>query len=208
MSGDPIGFSDLLAGTRRHTLLRRGLWLEYATLAWNVVGTVVVLLAAVASGSVALFGFGLDSCLEILASTVVIWHLRDTVGHKERPALLVLGGAFCVLAVYIGVQAIVSVVANREPDASAAGIAWTAITLGAMLALAWGKARTGRELANKVLLTEGRVTLVDGYLAGAVLLGLVLNAIFGWWWADPAAALVIVAYAAREGVAALGEART
>lgn len=191
----------------RATLLRRGLVLEYVTLGWNVVGTFVVLVAGVAAGSVALIGFGLDSALEILASTVVVWQLRDTVGTRERPALLVLGSAFCALAVYIAAQATVTLAAGDAPESSPLGIAWTALTLAVMLALATGKARTGRALDNRVLLTEGRVTLVDAYLAGAVLVGLVLNATAGAWWADPVAGLVIVGYGLREGIAALREAR-
>jgi divalent metal cation (Fe/Co/Zn/Cd) transporter len=188
-------------------LLRRGLMLEYATLGWNVVGTVVVILAAVSSSSVALFGFGLDSALEILASTVVVWHLRDTAGNRERPALMLLGFAFCILAVYIAAQVIHGVVADHHAHASPLGIAWTAVTLVVMLALATGKARTGRALGNRVLVTEGRVTLVDACLAGAVLVGLVLNAAAGFWWADPVSGLVIVVYAVKEGVAALQESR-
>jgi divalent metal cation (Fe/Co/Zn/Cd) transporter len=189
-------------------LVRRGLRLEYATLGWNVVGAVVVLVAASASGSVALVGFGLDSAIEILASTVVVWHLRDLAEHRERPALLVLGLAFMGLAIYVGVSAIYALTTGDEPEHSAIGIVWTGCTLLVMVGLAAGKARTGRALDNRVLLTEGRVTLVDAYLAGAVLAGLLLNATAGWWWADPLAGLVVVFYAAREGAAALTQSRT
>lgn len=202
--------SDSLSSPRapgRAALLRRGLLLEYVTLGWNVVGTVVVFVAGIAAGSVALVGFGLDSAIEILASTVVVWQLRDTVGGRERPALLALGISFCALALYIAVQAVVTLAAGDAPDPSPLGIAWTALTLVVMLALAAGKGRTGRALGNRVLLTEGRVTLVDAYLAGAVLAGLVLNAVAGAWWADPLAGLVIVVYGLKEGMAALREAR-
>lgn len=138
--------------------------MEFATLSWNVVGTVVVLIAAVAAGSVALAGFGLDSLIEIGASTVVIWQLRDSGQERERVVLRLIGTAA-------------------------------------------GKARTGAALGNRVLQAEARVTLIDACLAAAVLVGLVLNAGVDWWWADPAAGLVIVYYGLREGREALQASR-
>jgi divalent metal cation (Fe/Co/Zn/Cd) transporter len=184
-------------------LLRRGLALEYMTLAWNVVGTVVVIAAALAAGSVALAGFGLDSLIEIGASMIVVWQLKDTGGTRERLALRVIGIAFIALAIYIAAQATYTLITVSRPEQSGLGIAWTAVTCVVMLALAAGKARTGRALGNRVLQTEGRVTLIDAYLAAAVLLGLVLNAGLDWWWADPLAGLVIVYYGLREGREAL-----
>ena len=188
-------------------LLRRGLHLEYTTLTWNVVGTVVCLAAALSASSIALAAFGLDSLVEILASAVVIWHLRDTAAARERPAMLTLAGAFFTLAAYVSVEAIVALVGHHEADHSIVGITWTAATLCMMLGLAFAKRRAGTALGNQVLLTEARVTLIDAGLAGATLAGLLLNAIAGLWWADPAAGLVIVFYAIREGIGALGEAR-
>jgi divalent metal cation (Fe/Co/Zn/Cd) transporter len=184
-------------------LLRRGLLLEYVTLSWNVVGTVVVALAALAAHSVALAGFGLDSLIEIFASLVVVWQLRGVNQNRERTALRLIGAAFLLLAVYILFQSGRTLLAQEHPSQSPGGIAWLAATLVAMLLLAWGKHRTGTQLKNAVLLTEGRVTLVDAYLAAAVLIGLVLNAALGWWWADPLAGLMIVYYGAKEGLAAL-----
>lgn len=186
-------------------LLRRGLRLEYATLWWNVVGTVVVLLAAASARSVALAGFGLDSLIEILASTVVIWHLRDLAADRERPALRILGFAFLALAVYVSAAAALTLARHHQPSASPVGIAWTAVTFAVMVALAVAKRRTRAALGNTVLLTESRVTLIDAWLAAAVLLGLSLN-VAGVVWADPAAGFVIVGYAAKEGRTALGEA--
>jgi len=184
-------------------LLRRGLWLEYLTLGWNVVGVAILAVAALAAHSVALAGFGLDSLIEILASTVVIWQLTDTGGQRERAAMRVIGGAFIVLAVYIAAQGVYLLATGGRPESSPLGIAWTAVTCVAMLCLAYGKTRTGAALGNPVLKTEGRVTLVDAYLAAAVLVGLVLNTVFGWWWADPLAGFVIVFYGVREGWEAL-----
>jgi divalent metal cation (Fe/Co/Zn/Cd) transporter len=183
-------------------LLRRGLLLEYLTLGWNVVGTVIVAAAALAAHSVALAGFGLDSLIEIFASVVVVWQLTGVQQQREQLALRLIGAAFVALALYILVQTGVTLLTHGHPAPSAGGIAWLGATLVAMLLLAWGKRRTGRQLGNPVLLTEARVTLIDGALAAAVLVGLVLNALLGWWWADPLAGLVIVYYGLREGWAA------
>ena len=182
----------------RRALLRRGFALEYLTLAWNVIGIVALAIAAFSARSVALAGFGLDSLIEIGASTVVIWELSATGEERQRRGLRLIGYAFAALAVYLLVQSTVVLAAGYHPRHSIPGIIWTSITALVMFALATGKARTGRALDNPVLVTEGRVTLIDGVLAAAVLLGLVLNAALGWWWADPAAGYVLVFYAVRE----------
>ena len=182
----------------RRALLRRGFALEYVTLSWNVAGIVVLAFAAVAARSVALAGFGLDSLIEIGASTIVIWELSGTGADRQRAGLRLIGYAFAALAVYLLVQSSVVLATGYRPRPSVPGIAWTAGTAVVMFLLAAGKARTGRALGNPVLRAEGRVTMIDGILATAVLLGLTLNAGFGWWWADPAAGYVLVCYAARE----------
>lgn len=115
----------------------------------------------------------------------------------------VIGGAFLVLAMYIAAQAIYLFVTGGPPSASPLGMGWTALTCLVMLGLSLGKVLTGAALRNPVLQMEGRVTFVDGYLAGAVLIGLVFNAAFGWWWADPLAGFVIVFYGLKEGWEAL-----
>lgn len=180
-------------------MLRRGLSLEYLTLGWNVIGAGIIIVAAVTARSVALAGFGLDSLIEIFASVIVVWQLKDSGHDRERTALRLIGGAFFALALYVLAQAGYTLLIRAHPGQSPAGIAWLAATLVAMLLLAWGKLVTGRQLGNPVLLTEARVTLIDGILAAAVLVGLVLNALLGWWWADPLAGLVIVYYGLREG---------
>ena len=182
----------------RQVLLRRGFALEWVTLGWNVAGIVVLAIAAVAARSVALAGFGLDSLIEIGASTVVIWELSGTGEERQRRGLRLIGYAFAALAIYLLVQSTVVLAIGYRPQHSVLGIVWTAVTAAVMFALAAGKARTGRALDNPVLQTEGRVTMIDGILAVAVLLGLTLNAALGWWWADPAAGYVLVYYATRE----------
>lgn len=184
-------------------LLTRGLRLEYMTLGWNVAGVAVVAIAALTAHSVALAGFGLDSLIEIFASMIVVWELTGASGdHRRRRALRLIGTAFFALAVYITGQAAYVLVTQSHPRSSPLGIGWTAVTCAVMVGLAGGKLATGKALANPVLQTEGRVTLVDAYLAGAVLVGLVMNAAAGWWWADPLAGAIIVFYGIREGRAA------
>jgi divalent metal cation (Fe/Co/Zn/Cd) transporter len=187
----------------RDPLIRRGLRLEYATLGWNAIGVPLLAVVAWQSGSAAAAGFGLDSAIEIGASLVVVWELTGVHRAREARALRLIGGAFLVLAAYVAAQAAISLIAGLHPSPSALAIAWTAATVLVMLALARGKAVTGRALGNPVLQAEGRVTLVDAALAASVLVGLSLNAALGWWWADPVAGLVIVVYALREGLAAL-----
>jgi divalent metal cation (Fe/Co/Zn/Cd) transporter len=182
----------------RRRLVRRGFALEWMTLGWNVAGIIVLAYAAVTARSVALAGFGLDSLIEIGASTVVIWELSGTGEERQRRGLRLIGWAFAALAVYLLVQSTLVLATGYHPRHSVPGIIWTAVTAAVMFALAAGKARTGRALDNPVLRTEGRVTMIDGILATAVLTGLVLNAALGWWWADPAAGYVLVYYAARE----------
>jgi len=193
----PAG-SAVLPAADATALLRRGRVLEAITLGWNVAGIVVLAIAAIGARSVALAGFGLDSLIEIGASTVVLWELSGTGENRQRRALRLIGGAFVALAAYLAVQSSLVLAAGYRAAPSVLGIAWTAVTAAAMFALAAGKTRTGWALGNPVLATEGRVTLVDGILAVAVLAGLALNAGAGLWWADPLAALVIVFYALRE----------
>jgi hypothetical protein len=186
----------------RAVLLRRGLALEYVTLGWNVVAVMVLSIAAAHARSVALAGFGLDSLIEIGASAVVVWELSGTGEQRQRRALRLIGGAFAALGLYLVVQSTAVLITGFRPHHSGLGIGWTALTAVLMFALAAGKARTGVALDNPVLRTEGRVTRIDAVLATAVLLALVLNAAFGWWWADPGAGYVLVFYAVREAYAA------
>jgi divalent metal cation (Fe/Co/Zn/Cd) transporter len=179
-------------------LLKRGLRLEYATLSWNVVAVGLLLWEAIRTRSIAILGFGLDSFIEIGASIVVIWQLRDRSERRQRQALRIVSILFAGLAAYIGITSSLSLLWRVHPGASKLGIVWLFLTFFVMLALAAGKGSVGKKIDNSVLCTEARVTLVDAYLAGFVLLGLALNQYEGWWWADPMAGLVIVAYGVRE----------
>lgn len=190
--------SEAAVTSHQARLVIRGLWLEYATLGWNVVGVVILAVAAWTARSVALAGFGLDSLIEIGASAVVVWELSGSGERRRRRALALIAAAFVLLAIYLGVQSTWVLLAGYHPGHSVAGIWWTAITAAAMFALAYGKHHTGTALGNQVLRTEGRVTLIDALLATAVLAALILNAAFGWWQADPAVGYVLVYYAVRE----------
>ncbi|WP_066514427.1 cation transporter [Curtobacterium ammoniigenes] len=181
-----------------HRALRFGFLLEWITLGWNVIGVVILAVLAIASASTALAGFGLDSLIEIGASTVVLWELSGSGEARQRRALRLIGIAFLALAAYLLVQSAVALLTVHRPGGSIGGIAWTAVTAIVMFTLAALKGRTGRALGNPVLQTEGHVTFIDGLLAVAVLVGVVLDTAFGWWWADPLAGLVIVYYAIRE----------
>jgi divalent metal cation (Fe/Co/Zn/Cd) transporter len=182
--------------------------LEWLTLLWNVVGVAVLAYAAYRARSVALAGFGIDSLVEIGASVVVLWELRGIAGTRRARGLRLIGSAFILLAVYLAVQSLIVFGTGFHPLHSSLGIAWTAVTAGVMWILSRAKRVVGRALENPVLITEGRVTMVDAILAAAVLVGLSLNAVFGWWWADPAAGLVIFAYAAKEGAEAIRHSRS
>jgi len=183
-------------------LLRRGRRLEWFTLGWNVVGVVVLAVLAFSASSVALAGFGLDSFIEIGASTVVLWELSETGEARQRRALQLIGIgiAFVLLAAYLLVQSMVALITGHHASPGVGGITWTAVTAIMMFTLAGLKGRTGRALGNPVLATEARVTFVDGLVAVAVLTGIVLNLVLGWWWADPVAGFVIVYYAVREAI--------
>lgn len=188
-----------MAVERASRLIQRGLWLEYATLGWNVVGSVIVIASAVAARSVALAGFGIDSLIEIFASVVVVWQLKGVDQGREAKAMRYIGIAFFGLAVYILVQAAITLITSTHAATSPSGIAWLTATLAAMLLLAGGKGITGRALGNAVLMKESNVTLIDALLAAAVLAGLVVNAVASWWWADTFAGFVIVYYGIKEG---------
>lgn len=178
---------------------RRGLYLEYATVAWCVVEAGVALWSGVVAGSIALVGFGADSIIEILAALVVIWQLRGVSDDRTRAALRWIAVSFFLLAAYVLGESMRTLVTRTEPAPSAVGIAVTAASVVIMPLLAWGKRRVGRALENPVLLADSVESALCALFSASALLGLTLNAAVGWWWADPAAAIVIALLAAREG---------
>lgn len=179
-------------------LLQRGQQLERLTLGWNVVGVIILAIVALEARSVALAGFGLDSVIEIGASTVVLWELADVAQSRQRRAMRLIGSAFVGLSIYLALQSTIVLAVGFHPRHSSIGIVWTALTALVMFTLATGKKRTGAALGNPVLSAEGRITMIDAILATAVLAGLLLNTFAGWWWADPAAGYLLLYYAVRE----------
>ena len=193
----------------RQNLEQRGLRLEYATIGWNVVEMVISIGLGVAARSIALIAFGLDTMVELFASIVVVWHLRHPGRDSDvitARALRLVAAAFFLLAAVVAVTSIWSLATRAVPDESPLGIAYIALTVVVMLSLGLAKRRTGLLLGSEPLAAEARMSVIDAALAFAVLAGLVANAVFGWWWADPLAALVVAFAAVREGLENLGEA--
>jgi divalent metal cation (Fe/Co/Zn/Cd) transporter len=186
----------------RSALQRRALRLEYATIAWNMGEAVLTLLLGAIASSLALIGFGAVSVVEIFASSVVVWHLMP--GHqvdqpdRTRRALRLVAVAFGLLAAALAMVAVNDLITGRRPDESLWGIAYLGLAATVMFALALVKRRIADRLDSAPLRSEATMTLLDGFLATATLVGLALNAAAGWWWADPAAALVVAVAAANE----------
>jgi divalent metal cation (Fe/Co/Zn/Cd) transporter len=186
-------------------LRRRSRWLVRATISWNVVEAVVAVTAGLAAGSAALVGFGLDAAVEVSAAVVALWYLRGAGDERGRLAGRLIGASFGALALWVTVEAGSDLLTAARPEASRVGIALTGVSVVVMPVLAVAKRRTARALGSRALVAESAQTAVCAYLSAAVLGGLVLNAAFGWWWADPVAALVIAAVAVREGLEAWRE---
>jgi divalent metal cation (Fe/Co/Zn/Cd) transporter len=189
--------------TEKNKLIQRGVNLEYITLGWNVVGVAVVFMAAIAARSVALAGFGFDSFIEIFASVIVVWQLKSINKDKERLAERLIGFAFFALAAYIIIQIVIVLQSSVHPEHSPIGIVWLALTAIVMLLLAYGKKKIGKAIPNVILQTEAKVTVIDATLAISVLVGLIINVLFGIWYADLLAALIIVYYGIKEGLHAI-----
>lgn len=201
--------------------LRRGWWLVLATLGYNVVESAVGVWAGTRADSIALLGFGLDSLLELVAGAALAWRLgralrqtrvpgvgadpaADTDAPAERLALRVVGATFLALALYVGVEAVRAFAGDVAPRTSAVGIVLAAASLLVMPGLAAAKLRVAGRLGSRALRAEARETLACAYLSLTLLLGLGAHAAFGWAWADPAAAALMVPWLVREGLESLG----
>ena len=190
------------AAAERARLTRRGFWLEYASMAWMTVEAAVAIAAGVMASSIALVGFGLDSVIEFFAAAVVVWQLGGENQDRETRAVRLIGSTFFALAAYLTVESIRDLISQARPGQSPAGIAVTSAALLVMPSLAVAKHRTGKELGNRTLMADAAESAFCAFTSAAALAGLGLNAWLGWWWADPAAALVIAALAVREGLEA------
>jgi len=183
-------------------LRRRGFWLEYASMAWMVVEAGIAITAGVIASSIALVGFGLDSVIELFSAGIVVWQLRGAGDERQTRAVRLIGVTFFALAAYLVAESIHDLVSRARPEQSVAGLAVTAAALIVMPGLAIAKRRTGQALGNRTLIADSAETAFCAFTSAAALIGLGLNAWLGWWWADPAAALVIASLAVKEGIEA------
>lgn len=185
--------------------VRRGRLLEYFTLGWNLIEAAVAVGAGILAGSIALVGFGVDSLIESLSGSVLLWRLQahEADERRERLALKLVGASFLVLAAYVAFEAAKSLYLGEAPETSIVGIALAVLSLIVMPLLARAKRKVAARLESRALHADSRQTDLCAYLSAILLGGLGLNALAGWWWADPVAALIMVPIIAREGVEAL-----
>lgn len=192
----------------RAALVRRGLLLNALTMGYNVLEAIVSLIAGFVAGSVALVGFGADSLIEVSSSVAALWRLRSDAdvhrrAHVEKTTLRVVGWCFIALAIYVAGDSVKTLWQREIPEVSVAGIVITALSVVVMPLLARAKRRVAGALSSAALRAEAKQTSLCAYLSAITLGGLVLNAAFGWWWADPVAALCMVPVIAKEGAEAV-----
>ncbi|GAA3219014.1 cation transporter [Pseudonocardia petroleophila] len=192
--------SVALSSDRRAVLRRRIRWLVAGTITYNLVEAVVALAAGTIASSVALIGFGLDSLIEVSSAAAVAWQFAGSdPQRRERVALRVIAWSFFALAAYVTVEAGRALLGGAEAERSTVGIVLVAVSVVVMPFLSLTQRRAGRELGSASAVADSKQTLLCTYLSAAVLIGLVLNATLGWWWADPVAGLVLAVLAVREG---------
>ena len=192
----------------RTALVRRGLWLNYITIAYNTIEAVVALAAGLAAGSVALIGFGVDSVIEVSASVVAQWRLRVDLNPARRErveylAVRIIGGTFLALAVYVAYDSVTTLVKREEPDGSVVGVILLSLSVVVMPLLARAKGRVAGGLGSSALTADATQTSLCAYLSVIALAGVALNTLLGWWWADPAAGLAMVPIIVKEGLEGL-----
>jgi divalent metal cation (Fe/Co/Zn/Cd) transporter len=188
---------------RRAILARRIRWFVAATISYNVIEAIIALTAGAEASSTALIGFGLDSVIEVSSAAAVAWQFagRDPEA-REKVALRVIAFAFFGLAAFVTVDAVRSLLGGGQAEHSTAGMMLAAASLAVMPLLSYGQRRTGRELGSRSAVADSKQTLLCTYLSAVLLIGLGLNSLFGWTWADPIAGLVIAGVAIREGIQA------
>ncbi len=191
----------------RANAVRRGRFLEYLTITWNLLEGIISVGAGLFAGSIALVGFGFDSFIESVSGGALLWRLHlDAPERRERAeyiALKLVGISFLLLAAYVAFDAVKSLVKHEPPKASYIGIAIAALSLVVMPYLARAKRRVAATINSRALKADSRQTDLCAYLSAILLGGLIMNALFGWWWADPVSALIMTPIIAREGIEAL-----
>ena len=195
-------------GAERASIAERGKRLEYFTLAWNTLEGAIAIVAGLIAGSVSLVGFGIDSAIEVTSGATLLWRMNVDADPKHREriealALRIVGVCFLALAAYVGSEALLDLLHRQHPERSLVGIVLAIASLLVMPLLARAKRHVGSQLGSGAMVADAQQTQFCAYLSAILLGGLVLNALFGLWWADPAAALVMVPIIAREGVESL-----
>jgi divalent metal cation (Fe/Co/Zn/Cd) transporter len=186
---------------RRSVLNRKIRLFAAATITYNVIEAIVALGAGAVADSAALIGFGLDSVIEIASALALSWQFSSRNPEKrEHLTLRIIAASFFALAAFVALDAVHSLAGGGEAQSSTPGIVIAALSLAIMPVLSWAQRRAGRELGSRTAVADSKQTLLCTYLSAVLLAGLVLNGLFGWWWADAGAALVIAAIAVREGI--------
>jgi len=194
--------------SNRPQLIKRGRYLEYFTIAYNSLEGLIAVVAGLTAGSIALVGFGFDSLIEVTSGAALLWRLHADVDEARRErvesiSLRIVGVCFVVLAVYVSFDSIKSLIRREAPEESVVGIVLAAVSLIIMPMLVRAKRKVARGIKSGALMADSKQTELCTYLSAILLVGLLLNALFGWWWADPVAALIMVPIIAKEGVEAL-----
>jgi len=197
-----IGIGD------RASLVRRGRRLEYFTIAYNSLEGLIAVAAGLLSGSIALVGFGFDSLIEVTSGAALVWRLHSDADesrrqHVEAITLRIVGACFLLLAAYVSYDSIKSLIWREEPHESIPGIVLASASLIVMPLLVRAKRKVARRIKSQALMADSKQTELCTYLSAILLAGLLLNALFGWWWADPIAALVMVPIIVKEGIEGL-----
>ncbi|MFN2497757.1 MAG: cation transporter [Pyrinomonadaceae bacterium] len=197
-----------LQNPTRPALIKRGRYLEYFTIGYNSLEGLIAVSAGVIAGSIALVGFGFDSLIEVTSGAVLLWRLHSDVNEARRErveaiSLRIVGACFLLLAIYVSYDSVMSLITRETPEESLVGILLAAVSLIVMPLLVRAKRKVARGIASRALMADSKQTELCTYLSAILLGGLLLNALFGWWWADPLAALVMVPIIGREGIEAL-----
>jgi len=199
---------NVSAETQRARLVRRGRILEYFTIGYNSLEGLIAILAGLIAGSIALVGFGFDSLIEVTSGVALLWRLHADVDEDRREkveaiSLRIVGVCFVALALYVTIDSVKSLLQHEVPNESLVGIILAAVSLVVMPLLVKAKRKVARGINSGALMADSKQTELCTYLSAILLVGLLLNALFGWWWADPIAALVMVPIIVKEGIEAL-----
>ena len=198
----------VLISTSRTGLVKRGRYLEYFTIGYNSLEGLIAIVAGLIAGSIALVGFGFDSLIEVTSGLTLLWRLRADVDEERREraeaiSLRIVGMCFVALAIYVSYDSIKSLIRREAPEESLVGIVLAAVSLIVMPLLVRAKRKVARGLNSGAMMADSKQTELCTYLSAILLVGLILNALFGWWWADPVAALIMVPIIVKEGIEGL-----